>query len=90
MAHKKAAGIGRNGRDSNAQFLGIKRYAGEAVTAGSILIRQRGTKFHPGRNVRMGSDNTLFSLVDGIVKFDSLGRISVYPPEAPKTEAPKA
>mgnify|MGYP001571069089 CR=1 FL=1 len=84
MAHKKAAGIGRNGRDSNAQFLGIKRYAGEAVTAGSILIRQRGTVWHAGRNVRMGSDNTLFALVAGVVKFDARRRMSVYPVEAPK------
>lgn len=84
MAHKKAAGIGRNGRDSNPQFLGIKRYAGEAVSAGSILVRQRGTRFHPGRNVRMGGDNTLFALVDGVVKFEARRRISVYPAEAPK------
>lgn len=82
MAHKKAAGVGRNGRDSNAQFLGVKRYAGETVTAGSILVRQRGTKFHPGRNVRMGGDNTLFATVDGVVKFEARRRISVYPVEA--------
>ena len=83
MAHKKGVGSTRNGRDSNAQFLGVKRYGGERVLAGNILVRQRGTKFHPGRNVGIGRDDTLFALVDGVVKFESRGRnrqqISVYP-----------
>lgn len=69
MAHKKGGGSTRNGRDSNAQRLGVKRYGGERVLAGNILIRQRGTKFHPGANVGMGSDDTLFALVDGQVLF---------------------
>jgi large subunit ribosomal protein L27 len=69
MAHKKGGGSTRNGRDSNAQRLGVKRYGGERVLAGNILIRQRGTKFHPGANVGMGSDDTLFALVDGQVQF---------------------
>ena len=84
MAHKKAGGSSRNGRDSNPQYLGIKRFGGEAVRAGGILTRQRGTKFHPGRNVGLGRDHTLFALVDGQVKFERLrGRhvISVYPAE---------
>lgn len=86
MAHKKGGGSTRNGRDSNPQYLGVKRYGGEAVLAGNILVRQRGTKFHPGRNVGIGRDHTLFALVDGVVKFERKGRdrkqISVYPPEA--------
>lgn len=86
MAHKKGGGSTRNGRDSNPQYLGVKRYGGEAVLAGNILVRQRGTKFHPGRNVGVGRDHTLFALVDGVVKFERKGRdrkqISVYPPEA--------
>jgi large subunit ribosomal protein L27 len=69
MAHKKGGGSTRNGRDSNAQRLGVKRYGGEKVTAGNILIRQRGTRFHPGANVGIGSDDTLFALVDGQVLF---------------------
>ena len=69
MAHKKGGGSTRNGRDSNAQRLGVKRYGGEKVLAGNILIRQRGTRFHPGANVGMGSDDTLFALVDGTVQF---------------------
>lgn len=69
MAHKKGGGSTRNGRDSNAQRLGVKRYGGEKVLAGNILIRQRGTKFHPGANVGIGSDDTLFALVDGTVQF---------------------
>ncbi|NJD09671.1 MAG: 50S ribosomal protein L27, partial [Gemmatimonadetes bacterium] len=64
MAHKKGVGSSRNGRDSNPQYLGIKRYGGEAVLAGNILVRQKGTKFHPGRNVAKGKDDTLFALVD--------------------------
>jgi large subunit ribosomal protein L27 len=86
MAHKKGTGSTRNGRDSNAKRLGVKRYGGQAVTAGSILIRQRGTKFHPGNNVGRGGDDTLFALVDGIVAFERKGKdrkkVSVYPVEA--------
>lgn len=82
MAHKKGVGSSRNGRDSNPQYLGVKRYGGEVVTAGSIIVRQRGTRFHPGRNVKRGGDDTLFALVDGVVKFESVHRrkaVSVYP-----------
>ncbi len=74
MAHKKGQGSTRNGRDSNAQRRGVKRFGGQAVTAGSILVRQVGTKFHPGRNVGIGNDYTLFALVDGTVRFDREGR----------------
>jgi len=84
MAHKKAGGSSRNGRDSNAQRLGVKRFGGEPVSAGSILLRQRGTVFHPGRNVGRGSDDTLYSRVDGVVKFERMRArkvISVYPAE---------
>jgi len=70
MAHKKGAGSTKNGRDSNAKRLGVKRFGGEKVRAGNILIRQRGTKFRPGSNVGCGKDFTLFALVDGIVRFD--------------------
>lgn len=69
MAHKKGAGSTRNGRDSNAQRLGVKAFGGEVVTAGSIIIRQRGTKFHAGDNVKRASDDTLFALIDGTVSF---------------------
>jgi large subunit ribosomal protein L27 len=83
MAHKKGTGSTRNGRDSNAQRLGVKRYGGEVVKAGNILIRQRGTKVHPGNNVGRGKDDTLFALVAGIVTFERLGKtrkkVSVYP-----------
>ncbi len=82
MAHKKAAGSSRNGRDSVGQRLGIKRYGGEEVSSGSILVRQRGTTFHPGNNVGCGKDYTLFAMIDGVVKFETKkqGRkyISVY------------
>ncbi|MGD8320500.1 MAG: 50S ribosomal protein L27 [Gemmatimonadota bacterium] len=84
MAHKKGVGSSRNGRDSNPQHLGVKRYGGQPVRAGSILVRQRGTRFHPGRNVGRGNDDTLFSLVDGVVKFERMRRrsvVSVYPVE---------
>jgi len=74
MAHKKGQGSSRNGRDSNAQRRGVKKFGGEAVRAGSILIRQVGTKFHPGKGVGMGNDYTLFALVDGRVRFDREGR----------------
>ena len=70
MAHKKGAGSTKNGRDSNSKRRGVKRFGGQSVTAGSILIRQCGTRFHPGNNVGLGKDYTLFSLVDGIVKFE--------------------
>ncbi len=82
MAHKKGVGSSRNGRDSKAKRLGVKEFGGELVTAGSILIRQRGTPFHPGRNVGKGKDDTLYALVEGNVKFETLGgrrTISVYP-----------
>jgi len=69
MAHKKGQGSSRNGRDSNAQYLGVKRFGGEKVTAGSIIVRQRGTKFHPGVNVMRGGDDTLFATKEGFVKF---------------------
>ena len=74
MAHKKGGGSSRNGRDSNAQRLGVKRFGGQAVNAGEILVRQRGTKFHPGENVGIGSDDTLFALKSGAVKFHRVGR----------------
>ncbi len=83
MAHKKGGGSSRNGRDSEGRRLGIKRFGGEFVKAGNILARQRGTKFHPGENVGLGRDFTLFSLVDGFVKFERLGKdktkVSVEP-----------
>jgi large subunit ribosomal protein L27 len=70
MAHKKGQGSSRNGRDSNPQYLGVKRFGGQKVSAGSILVRQKGTKFHPGQNVSKGKDDTLFALIDGVVKFE--------------------
>ena len=82
MAHKKGVGSTRNGRDSNAKRLGVKEFAGEQVKAGSILVRQRGTPLHPGVNVGKGKDDTLYSLIEGIVKFEAAGgrkRVSVYP-----------
>ena len=82
MAHKKGQGSSRNGRESNSQRLGVKVYGGGKVTAGSIIVRQRGTHFHPGRNVGRGKDDTLFALTDGIVKFDRQGRrINVVAPQ---------
>jgi large subunit ribosomal protein L27 len=84
MAHKKGVGSSRNGRDSNPQYLGVKRFAGEPVTAGTIVVRQRGTRIHPGRNVARARDDTLFSLVDGVVKFERMRArnvVSVYPAE---------
>lgn len=85
MAHKKGVGSSRNGRDSNSQRLGVKRFGGEQVIAGNILVRQRGTKFHPGRNVGRGKDDTLFALVDGVVKFETYDRgrqqVSIEPSE---------
>jgi len=82
MAHKKAAGSSRNGRDSQGQRRGVKRFGGEQVLAGNILVRQVGTKFHPGNNVGLGKDYTLFAKIDGIVKFERKGKtrtqVSVY------------
>jgi large subunit ribosomal protein L27 len=82
MAHKKGVGSSKNGRDSNPQYRGIKAYGGEEVSAGAIIVRQRGTQFHPGTNVGMGRDYTIFSLIDGYVAFERMGRsrkkISVY------------
>ena len=79
MAHKKGQGSVRNGRDSNPQFLGIKKFGGERVKAGAVLVRQRGTKFRPGANVARGRDDTLFALSAGVVRFDTGRRLSVYP-----------
>ena len=82
MAHKKGQGSTRNGRDSNPQYRGVKRHDGQSVTAGSILVRQLGTKFHPGKNVGVGRDWTLFALVEGRVRFEMRNnrkQISVYP-----------
>ena len=83
MAHKKGQGSSRNGRDSNQQYRGVKVYAGETVSAGSILVRQLGTVIHPGSNVKLGRDYTLFATVDGVVKYERQGRdrkkVSVYP-----------
>jgi large subunit ribosomal protein L27 len=83
MAHKKAGGSSRNGRDSNGQRRGVKRFGGQTVSAGSILVRQLGTKLHPGNNVGMGKDYTLFAKIDGTVQFERRGRsrkrVSVYP-----------
>lgn len=78
MAHKKGQGSSRNGRDSNPQYRGVKRFGGEFVKAGSILVRQCGTKFHPGANVGRGRDDTLFAKASGIVRFDAGRRVSVY------------
>ena len=84
MAHKKGQGSSRNGRDSNAQRRGVKRFGGEAVYPGCILVRQVGNKFHPGKGVGQGKDYTLFALIDGVVKFDREGRrINVVPVAAP-------
>ncbi len=83
MAHKKGVGSSRNGRDSKPKYLGVKRFGGERVRAGNIIVRQRGTKFHPGVNVRRAKDDTLFTVVDGFVKFEHKDKrrlkVSVYP-----------
>jgi large subunit ribosomal protein L27 len=83
MAHKKGVGSSRNGRDSNAQYRGVKKFGGERVRAGNIIIRQCGTKVHPGNNVGLGNDFTIYSLIDGVVKFEHKDRrrykVSVYP-----------
>ena len=89
MAHKKGLGSSKNGRDSNAQRLGIKRFAGELVTGGSIIVRQRGTKIKPGLNVGRGKDDTLFAKITGIIEFRSRGEmgkfVSVHPPKPAET-----
>lgn len=83
MAHKKSGGSAKNGRDSNPKRLGVKLYEGQAAKAGTIIVRQRGTKFHPGKNVKRGNDDTLFALVDGTVMFEKNGRrVSVFATEA--------
>jgi large subunit ribosomal protein L27 len=86
MAHKKAGGSSRNGRDTEGRRLGIKKFGGEAVLAGTIIVRQRGTKWHPGRNVGLGRDHTIFALIDGRVQFARKSRdrvhVSVQPPRA--------
>jgi len=83
MAHKKGVGSSRNGRDSNPKYRGVKRFGGEKVTAGTIIIRQCGTVFHPGTNVGLGTDYTIYSLIDGVVKFEHKSKtrqkVSVYP-----------
>lgn len=83
MAHKKGVGSSKNGRTSNPQYLGLKKFGGERVLAGNIIMRQRGTKFHAGKNVRRANDDTLFALIDGVVAFEwkdkGRQRISVYP-----------
>ena len=85
MAHKKGVGSSRNGRDSNPKYRGIKKYGGEKVIAGNIIVRQVGTVFHPGKNVGLGRDYTIYALVDGVVKFEHKNkarqRVSVYPAE---------
>lgn len=88
MAHKKGVGSSRNGRDSNPKRLGVKRFAGQRVQAGNILIRQRGTRFHPGVNVGRGRDDTLFAKADGVVKFENLRRRRVISVYAPAVEGP--
>jgi len=91
MAHKKGVGSSRNGRDSQAQRLGVKEHAGHTVRAGAILIRQRGTKMKPGTNVGLGKDDTIYSLIDGVVKFEGFRkarRVSVYPAAAAEVPAP--
>ncbi len=91
MAHKKGVGSSRNGRDSNPQFRGIKKFGGERVVAGNIIVRQCGTKWHPGRNVGMGNDYTIYALIDGVVKFEHASKtrfkVSVYPAVAEETSA---
>jgi len=86
FAHKKGVGSSRNGRDSESKRLGVKRFDGQVVRAGNILVRQRGTKIHPGTNVGIGGDDTLFALIDGYVKFERKGKdkkkVSVYPVES--------
>ena len=91
MAHKKGVGSTKNGRDSNPQYRGIKKFGGERVVAGNIIVRQCGTKWHPGRNVGLGRDYTIFALIDGVVKFEHKNKarykVSVYPETAEETSA---
>jgi large subunit ribosomal protein L27 len=91
MAHKKGVGSSRNGRDSNPQYRGIKKYGGEKVIAGNIIVRQCGTKWHPGNNVGLGRDFTIYSLIEGVVKFEHKSKtrykVSVYPVARPETDA---
>lgn len=91
MAHKKGGGSSRNGRDSHSQRLGVKRYAGEYVLSGNILVRQRGTRIHPGLNVGIGGDDTLFATAEGVVQFDfargGRKRVNVMPPEEARAGA---
>ena len=87
MAHKKAGGSSRNGRDSNSQRLGVKKFGGEIVLAGNILARQRGTQWHPGQNVGLGKDHTLFALINGRVEFRTKAKGRVYVSVNPMTEA---
>lgn len=86
MAHKKGLGSTRNGRDSNPKYRGIKKFGGEKVIAGNIILRQKGTRWHPGLNVGLGRDYTIWSLIEGVVKFERLGKdrqkVSVYPADA--------
>jgi large subunit ribosomal protein L27 len=89
MAHKKAGGSSRNGRDSNAQRLGVKRYGGEQVTGGSIIVRQRGTPFKPGKNVGRGKDDTLFARIDGVVRFVDRGRLGKFVNVVPAATPPQ-
>jgi large subunit ribosomal protein L27 len=85
MAHKKGVGSSRNGRDSNPKYQGVKKFGGEKVRAGNIIVRQDGTRYHPGNNVGLGTDYTIFALIDGVVKFEHKNRrrfqVSVYPAE---------
>lgn len=96
MAHKKGLGSTRNGRDSNPKYRGVKKFGGESVIAGNIILRQKGTRWHPGHNVGIGRDYTIFSLIEGVVKFERYGKdkqkVSVYTPEvfAAKAAAAKA
>ena len=91
MAHKKGVGSSRNGRDSNPKFLGVKKYGGEQVVAGNIIVRQCGTHWHPGNNVGLGTDYTIYALIDGVVKFEHQSKtrlkVSVYPETAGTTAA---
>ncbi|HEU4632126.1 MAG TPA: 50S ribosomal protein L27 [Gemmatimonadaceae bacterium] len=90
MAHKKGVGSSRNGRDSNPQYRGIKKFGGESVVAGNIIVRQCGTKWHPGRNVGLGRDYTIYALIDGVVTYEPKDKkrvkVSVYPVAAPADE----
>ena len=90
MAHKKGVGSSRNGRDSNPQFLGIKKYGGEVVRAGNIIVRQNGTKWHPGTNVGLGTDYTIFALIDGVVKFEHHNKRRYKVSVEPKAKATSA